>query len=230
MYELLHGVRPWKDWTRLQQAGQAVQQAAAGEAAAANANGANGKDANGQPQPLAEEKNSEKVSDSQKDSALRNMRQIHISSKLDPVTADFLSRILCVDKKKRLGCGPGGWDEVKSHSWFKDVDWDKLARKEVQPPITPDLTRANCTADADLADQLLDRKPREIAPDQQQHFRGWKFRTELTPQQKQENGHANNNTQTSQPPTSRQATTQVKQNGLIVAERPGNNEGGKSHS
>jgi hypothetical protein len=153
IYELLHGVRPWKDWTRLQAAGQAVQQA--GAEAGANGAGAAGGAGGVSPDPrkdggggmggagaLQEEKTSDKA-DSQKDTAVKNMRQIHISSKLDPVTADFLTRILAVDKKKRLGCGPGGWEDVKAHPWLKDVDWDKIARKEVQPPITPDLTRAN---------------------------------------------------------------------------------------
>ena len=156
MYELLHGVRPWKDWTRLQAAGQQLQQqhngaAAAGAAAGAGAgHGAAVADATGtngaatmSPKDGTTAALEEKTSENSKDSAVRNMRQIHISSKLDSVTADFLTRILAVDKKKRLGCGPGGWEEVRAHAWFKDVDWEKLARKEVQPPITPDLTRAN---------------------------------------------------------------------------------------
>jgi len=223
VYELLHGVRPWKDWTRLQQqAGQAVQQQqqqqanggadkGAAAAAAANGAGADGALAAGSPNPAGspppgagigglgvngaggEEKTSGDASGS--GAAVRNMRSIHISSKLDAVTADFLTRILAVDKKKRLGCGGGlpgpplgpanpphltGWEEVKAHPWFRDMDWEKLARKELAPPITPDLTRANCTADADLADQLLDRKPRDIPVEQQAHFRGWKFRTEIS--------------------------------------------------
>jgi hypothetical protein len=217
VYELLHGVRPWKDWTRLQQAGQAVQQqqqngdkgaaaAAAGGAAAANGVGIDSPIAAGSPNPAGspppvnsplanEEKTSDQASASAgASSAVRSMRSIHISSKLDAVTGDFLMRILCVDKKKRLGCGGGlpgppigvanpphliGWEEVKAHPWFRDMNWEKLARKELASPITPDLTRANCTADADLADQLLDRKPRDIPPEQQTHFRGWKFRTEV---------------------------------------------------
>lgn len=213
VYELLHGVRPWKDWTRLQAAGQQVQQQ--------NGNGAEDGGRESPAKDRAEEKASGERgaaaaanAESQKDTAVRNMRQIHISSKLDAVTADFLTRILSVDKKKRLGCGPGGWAEVKAHAWFKDVDWEKIARKEVQPPITPDLTRANCTADADLADQLLDRKPREIPFDQQQHFRGWKFHTELTPQKMTDTpSHLAPASQTSGGPSAssnKNSTTQVK--------------------
>lgn len=208
IYELLHGVRPWKDWTRLQAAGQQLQQQANGEANAA----ANAKD--GTPAGVLEEKTSEKLSESSKDSAVRSMRSIHISSKLDAVTGDFLTRILCVDKKRRLGCGPGGWEEIRAHPWFKDVEWDKIARKELQPPITPDLTKANCTADADLADQLLDRKPREIPPEQQQHFRGWKFRTELHPKPESANANANASKVRSAPAG----------NGVVVAERHSANE------
>lgn len=160
IYELLHGVRPWKDWTKLQ---AALKENEKGE-----------KEKEKEKEKELSDENEGKERDRSRDA-----KQIHVSSKLDSVTADFLQRILCVDIKKRLGCGPRGWEEVRNHPWFSTIDWDKIARKEVAPPITPDLSRANCTADADLADQLLDRKPRPIPVEQQQHFKGWKFRTEI---------------------------------------------------
>jgi len=153
-YELLHGVRPWKDWHRMQQDLQAHQQQqqlqqqqqqqmmANGGAGAASPDGvvqavspnpagspaspANGAMAAAAAAPAAsaptltvDDKTSEgsKPPSNGSTGAVRQMRSIHISSKLDAVTADFLTRILCVDKKKRLGCGSGsgltGWEEVK---------------------------------------------------------------------------------------------------------------------
>ena len=29
--------------------------------------------------------------------------------------------------------------EVMDHSWFKDVDWPKVIKKDVKPPLVPDI-------------------------------------------------------------------------------------------
>ena len=33
--------------------------------------------------------------------------------------------------------GRGGAEEIKSHPFFKRINWPKLARKEVKPPFAP---------------------------------------------------------------------------------------------
>lgn len=38
---------------------------------------------------------------------------------------------------QRLGLN--GPDEVKSHPWIKDYPWDKLLRKEIDPPYKPSV-------------------------------------------------------------------------------------------
>lgn len=98
---------------------------------------------------------------------------------LDPDTKAFLAGLLQVDISKRLGCGPRGWDEVKEHAFFRDLDWSRMARKEMDPPIKPDTSKANCSGDHDLEEQLLEGPPRSITKDQQRYFDGWGFRTKL---------------------------------------------------
>jgi len=52
---------------------------------------------------------------------------------------DLIKKLLVTNPKKRLGWGPGGVDKIKSHSYFKDVDWEKAWNKELEPPFVPEL-------------------------------------------------------------------------------------------
>ena len=36
-----------------------------------------------------------------------------------------------------LGSGPTGTEEIKSHPFFAAINWDKLYKKEINPPYRP---------------------------------------------------------------------------------------------
>ena len=46
---------------------------------------------------------------------------------------DLLGQLLCRDPNKRIGVSDK--NELKNHEWFKDIDWDKLAKKQIEPPL-----------------------------------------------------------------------------------------------
>ncbi|XP_068108356.1 ribosomal protein S6 kinase alpha-5 [Hyperolius riggenbachi] len=50
---------------------------------------------------------------------------------------DFIRFLLMKDPNKRLGCGPGGSDDIKKHPFFKSINWDDLAAKKVSAPFKP---------------------------------------------------------------------------------------------
>jgi len=60
---------------------------------------------------------------------------------LGPDAKDLLSRLLRKEPKKRLGANmPKDMQIIKGHRFFKKIDWKKLAKRELQPPIQPLIT------------------------------------------------------------------------------------------
>jgi serine/threonine protein kinase len=60
---------------------------------------------------------------------------------LGPDAKDFLTRLLRKDPNKRLGANmPKDLQTIKSHRFFRKMDWKKLARREMEPPIMPVVT------------------------------------------------------------------------------------------
>ncbi|XP_061339183.1 serine/threonine-protein kinase AtPK2/AtPK19-like isoform X2 [Gastrolobium bilobum] len=58
----------------------------------------------------------------------------------------LLKGLLQKDASKRLGSGPSGSEEIKSHKWFKSVHWKKLEAREVRPSFVPEVAGKHCVA------------------------------------------------------------------------------------
>lgn len=57
---------------------------------------------------------------------------------LDPDSLDLIERLLDPSPDTRLGCkATEGIAEVTKHRWFRGIDWDRVRRKQVQPPYQP---------------------------------------------------------------------------------------------
>jgi len=47
--------------------------------------------------------------------------------------------MLVKDPKKRLGHATD-FEEIKNHPWFADLNWEKLAKKEIDTPFKPQVS------------------------------------------------------------------------------------------
>lgn len=60
---------------------------------------------------------------------------------LGPDAKDLLTRLLRKEPNKRLGgTTPKDLKALKAHRFFRKIDWKKLERREVEPPIQPVIT------------------------------------------------------------------------------------------
>lgn len=75
--------------------------------------------------------------------------EIPMQSYFSAEAKDILQRLLCKDPEKRIGCGPAGAAEIKQHPFFRDVDWEELEHKQVEPPFVPNVQSAEDIANID---------------------------------------------------------------------------------
>lgn len=62
---------------------------------------------------------------------------------------DLCNKLLQKNPAKRLGAGVNGATQVKQHNFFRKMDWVKLAKLEVTPPLVPELSTPDDTSNFD---------------------------------------------------------------------------------
>lgn len=76
---------------------------------------------------------------------------------MPPDARDLISGLCKVNPAHRIGNQSSGSQEVKSHKFFKTIDWDTLYRRQDKGPIVPELKNA---ADASNFDDYDAEPPR----------------------------------------------------------------------
>ncbi|KAJ3127589.1 hypothetical protein HK098_006118 [Nowakowskiella sp. JEL0407] len=90
------------------------------------------------------------------------------------------------DPVKRMGSGPEDADQIKKHSFFATVDWEKLMKKQVKPPFKPKVESETDVSNFDpiFTDAMpMDSLPNQSAPLSetiQQNFKGFTYVDENT--------------------------------------------------
>ncbi|KAL2094447.1 hypothetical protein ACEWY4_009166 [Coilia grayii] len=92
----------------------------------------------------------------------------------------------------RLGAGPDGVEEIKRHSFFSTIDWNRLLRREISPPFKPASRRTDDTFYFDK--EFTARTPRDspgvpVSANAHQLFRGFSF-VAITEEEQHDTPHA----------------------------------------
>ena len=66
--------------------------------------------------------------------------KIEFPKNINEDAKDFISKLLVVDPKNRLGQGPDGSKQIKAHPFFKGANWEDAQKKKIIPPFIPELT------------------------------------------------------------------------------------------
>jgi len=74
---------------------------------------------------------------------------------------DICKGFLVKNPSKRLGCLEKGGEEIKSHAFFRRIDWEKVEAREVQPPFKPKISDPR---KAENFDKQFKRLPLEETP------------------------------------------------------------------
>ncbi|XP_038687797.1 serine/threonine-protein kinase AtPK2/AtPK19-like [Tripterygium wilfordii] len=88
----------------------------------------------------------------------------------------LLKGLLQKEPPRRLGSGPSGGDEIKSHKWFRSINWIKLEARELQPKFMPDVSGKDCTENFDRCWTTMPPHDSPApTPTAGQHFQGYTY-------------------------------------------------------
>ncbi|ODQ81811.1 hypothetical protein BABINDRAFT_160049 [Babjeviella inositovora NRRL Y-12698] len=102
---------------------------------------------------------------------------LRFPSFVDKDAKDLLTQLLNRDPKKRLGCN--GSMEIRSHPFFKNIDWVKLNNKAYEPPFKPGVHDSMDTSN--FEEEFTNERPMDSVVDDflsesvQKQFGGWTY-------------------------------------------------------
>nr|GMD34639.1 serine/threonine-protein kinase AtPK2/AtPK19-like [Ipomoea batatas] len=102
--------------------------------------------------------------------------KIKLPPRLTSEAHSLLKGLLQKDPSTRLGSGARGADEIKSHKWFRAINWKKIEGREVRPTFKPDVSSSDCTANFDKCWTTMppDDSP-AATPTAGEHFQGYTY-------------------------------------------------------
>lgn len=83
-------------------------------------------------------------------------------------TKQVIRSFLNIDREQRLGCG--SFDQVRSHPFFKGVDWHSAFRELIVPPLVPTVLSEGDSANYDFYPEETLEEPANLSQEERQLF------------------------------------------------------------
>jgi len=96
--------------------------------------------------------------------------KIRFPSTVPPATKSVISGFLKSDRRSRLGCA--SFDSVKSHLFFKGVDWNSAAQELIVPPMAPTVTFEGDSSNYDYFPEEAVEEASNLTQDERAMFDG----------------------------------------------------------
>lgn len=64
-------------------------------------------------------------------------------------SVSILQKLLMREPELRLGSGPTDAQEIMSHAFFRNINWDEFREKKVPPPFMPQISNPTDTSNFD---------------------------------------------------------------------------------
>ncbi|KAK3082545.1 Serine/threonine kinase, partial [Teratosphaeriaceae sp. CCFEE 6253] len=90
-----------------------------------------------------------------------------------------ISSLLEKDRSRRIGAA--GWESFTDNPFFRELDFEALERKEIEPIFCPSSEKTNFDATYDLEELLLEEAPLEARARKQKPRP--ELRADATPQE-----------------------------------------------
>ncbi|KAL8673398.1 MAG: hypothetical protein Q9168_002188 [Polycauliona sp. 1 TL-2023] len=94
-------------------------------------------------------------------------------------SVSILQKLLMREPELRLGSGPTDAQEIMSHAFFRNINWDEFHEKKVPPPFMPQIANATDTSNFDSeftsVTPVLTPVQSVITQAMQEEFRGFSY-------------------------------------------------------
>jgi len=88
-------------------------------------------------------------------------KKIKMFSHFSNQAKDLIKKLLVVNPKKRIG-----FEQIINHEFFKDINWEKMELKKIEPPFIPDVNESNIfkyfNSEKELNEELIDYNLKNI--------------------------------------------------------------------
>ena len=84
-------------------------------------------------------------------------KKIKIFPHFSKAAKDLIKKLLVINPRKRIG-----YEQIKNHEFFKDINWEKIEIKKVKPPFVPNVNEPNIykyfSTEKELNEELFNHK------------------------------------------------------------------------